>query len=120
MIKWWETQVADEGSGVDKLLPHIQWVNNPEYLNPKYAPKELKIKAEHMLINLEEYLDKNNLLDKYKPPIENIRNNVINVEIDENIRMGHWKNMIAFLQSRDKYRNRNIFDYLPYMKEFWL
>lgn len=120
MVKWWESHVADEGSGIDKLQPHVQCVNFPDYLDPKYTPKALKVKAEYMLKDLEEYLDKNNLLTKYKPIIENIRNNVINFEIDEDIRMGYWRKMRRYIDSRDKYRNRNILEYLPYMKEFWI
>lgn len=120
MMKWWETQVADRGCGILTALPHVQCVNNPSHLDPKYAPRTLKDKTDVMLVDLEKYFLEANLLDKYKPAIENIRNNVINAEVDEKLRQAYWKRMQNFLESLDKYRKRNIFDYIPYMKEFWV
>jgi len=120
MVKWWETQVADEGSGILKSLPHIQCVNNPSYFNPLYAPRALKDKTEAMLVDLENDLKDSDLLEKYKPAIENIRTNVIHAKVDEKLRLAHWKRMRDFVEPLDKYRDRNIFDYLPYMKEFWI
>lgn len=119
MVKWWETQVQDEGSGILKSLPHVQCVNNPSYFNPAYAPIGLKNKTAVMLDELQTYLESEGLLEKYLPAIENIRTNVINVKVDEKIRMAHWRRMRNFVEPLDKYRDRNIFDYLPYMKEFW-
>lgn len=120
MVKWWETQVQDEGSCILKSLPHVQCVNNPSYLNPLYAPRSLKDKTAVMLDELQEYLRGVNLEEKYLPAIENIRTNVINAKVDEKLRLAHWKRMKNFIEPLDKYRNRNIFDYLPYMKEFWI
>jgi organic radical activating enzyme len=120
LVKWWETQVADEGSGILKALPHVQCVNNPSYFNPAYAPKGLKEKTAVMLDELQEYLKTVDLESKYLPAIENIRTNVINAKVDEKLRMAHWKRMKNFVEPLDKYRDRNIFDYLPYMKEFWV
>jgi sulfatase maturation enzyme AslB (radical SAM superfamily) len=120
LVKWWEeTQVQDEGSGILKSLPHIQCVNNPSHFNPVYAPRALKDKTAVMLDELEVYLTDKNLLDKYRPAIENIRTNVINAKVDEKLRKAYWKRMRDFVEPLDRYRKRNIFDYLPYMKEFW-
>ncbi len=120
LVKWWEeTQVQDEGSGILKSLPHIQCVNNPSYFNPVYAPRALKDKTDVMLDELEVYLTDKKLLDKYRPAIENIRTNVINAKVDEKLRKAYWKRMRDFVEPLDRYRKRNIFDYLPYMKEFW-
>ena len=120
LVKWWEeTQVQDEGSGILKSLPHVQCVNNPSYFNPLYAPRALKDKTAVMLDELEVYLTDKGLLDKYRPAIENIRTNVINAKVDEKLRMAHWRRMRDFIEPLDKYRSRTIFDYLPYMKEFW-
>lgn len=120
MVKWWETQVQDEGSGILKSLPHIQCVNNPSYFNPAYAPKELKEKTRLMLDDLQNYLKSVDLESKYLPAIENIRTNVINAEVDEKLRKAHWRRMRDFVEPLDKYRNRDIFDYLPYMKDYWV
>lgn len=120
LVKWWETQVADEGCGILKALPHVQCVNNPSYFNPAYAPIGLKEKTAVMLDELQEYLKTVDLENKYLPAIENIRTNVINAKVDEKIRLAHWKRMKNFVEPLDKYRDRNIFDYLPYMKEFWV
>jgi MoaA/NifB/PqqE/SkfB family radical SAM enzyme len=119
MVKWWETQVQDEGCGILKSLPHVQCVNNPSYFNPVYAPKELKHKTAIMLEQLQEYLKGVNLEEKYLPAIENIRTNVINPKVDEKLRNAHWRRMRDFIEPLDKYRNRNILEYLPYMEEFW-
>ena len=120
MVKWWESQVTDEGCGILKSLPHVQCVNNPSYFNPLYAPRALKDKTAEMLDDLEDYLKDYDLLDKYLPAIENIRTNVINAKVDEKLRMAHWRRMRDFIEPLDNYRNRNIFDYLPYMKEYWV
>jgi hypothetical protein len=120
IVKWWETQVADEGCGILKSLPHVQCVNNPSYFNPAYAPIELKNKTAIMLDDLQNYLKTVNLEDKWLPAIENIRTNVLKAKVDEKIRLAHWRRMRDFVEPLDKYRNRKIFDYLPYMKEFWV
>ena len=120
LVKWWETQVQDENCGILKSLPHVQCVNNPSYFNPIYAPKGLKEKTGIMLDELQDYLKTVNLEEKYLPAIENIRTNVVNHKVDEKLRMAHWKRMRDFVEPLDVYRNRNIFDYLPYMKEFWV
>lgn len=120
LVKWWETQVQDEGCGILKSLPHVQCVNNPSYFNPIYAPKGLKEKTGVMLDELQTYLKSVNLEEKYLPAIENIRTNVVNHKVDEKLRMAHWRRMRDFVEPLDAYRNRKIFDYLPYMKEFWV
>jgi hypothetical protein len=84
-----------------------------------YAPKELKEKTAAMLDDLQVYLKTVDLEDKYLPAIENIRTNVVNAKVDEKIRNAHWRRMRDFVEPLDKYRNRDIFDYLPYMKEYW-
>lgn len=120
LVKWWETQVADEGCGILKALPHVQCVNNPSYFNPAYAPKGLKDKTAKMLDELQEYLRSVDLENKYLPAIENIRTNVINAKVDEKIRLAHWRRMKKFIEPLDTYRDRKILDYLPYMEEFWV
>jgi hypothetical protein len=119
MVKWWETQVQDEGCGILKSLPHVQCVNNPSYFNPLYAPRDLKDKTAVMLDELQDYLKTVDLEEKYLPAIENIRTNVINAKVDEKLRKAYWRRMRDFVEPLDKYRNRNIFDYLPYMQEYW-
>lgn len=120
MVKWWETQVQDEGCGILKSLPHVQCVNNPSYFNPLYAPRALKDKTAVMLDELQVYLKENNLEEKYLPAIENIKTNVINAKVDEKLRKAYWKRMRDFIEPLDRYRDRKIFDYLPYMEEFWV
>lgn len=120
MVKWWETQVQDENCGILKSLPHVQCVNNPSYFNPLYAPRALKDKTAVMLDELQAYLKENNLEEKYLPAIENIKTNVINAKVDEKLRKAYWKRMRDFVVPLDRYRDRNIFEYLPYMEEFWV
>jgi MoaA/NifB/PqqE/SkfB family radical SAM enzyme len=119
MIKWWEEQVASS-SYVANWLPHIQCVNNPEYFDPSYAPLEMKNAANLMLEELEDYLTVNGLNHKYFPAIENIKTNVIKKTVDENKQLKMWLKMQDFLITLDEYRNRKIFDYLPYMKNYWI
>lgn len=119
MIKWWEEQVKSS-SYVATWLPHIQCVNNPDYFDPVYAPPAMKIATESMLKELEDYLILNNLDNKYRSAIENIRTNVIRKTVEETKQFSTWMKMQDFLTSLDRYRNRNIFDYLPYMKDYWI
>lgn len=118
MIKWWIGQV-EECSDVLNYFPHINLVNTPSFFNAVYAPQALKQKTEEGLVELVAYLSDKNLLDKYQPNIENIRKNILFVDVNEQERQFQWQRMQDFVRSRDRYRNRDIFDYLPYMREFW-
>ena len=118
-IKWWEEQV-ESGSGIAPWLPHVQCVNNPAHLDPVYMPKEMKDEVRVTLARLEKFIEEKNLVDKYLPVIKNITTNVLDVEVDEEYRRTVWLKMQKFLTDLDKYRGRNIFDYLPYMKKYWI
>ena len=118
MVKWWENQVS-QGCGILTSLPHVQCVTNPDHLDPIYMPKKMKQDGLLMLDQLEEYCDTNNILEKYKPAIDNIRTNVLLKEVDDEKQINMWEKMKSFIIQLDKYRNRNIFDYLPHMKEYW-
>jgi len=118
LVKWWETQVA-EGCGILTSLPHVQCVTNPSYLDPVYMPQEMKEDVREMLNNLEIYLEENNLKSKYISAIDNIRTNVLDKKVDETERKEQWNSLRNFIEPLDKYRNRNILDYLPYMKKYW-
>jgi hypothetical protein len=72
------------------------------------------------LARLEKFIEEKNLVDKYLPVIKNITTNVLDVEVDEEYRRTVWLKMQKFLTNLDKYRGRNIFDYLPYMKKYWI
>jgi hypothetical protein len=72
-----------------------------------------------MLDNLESKYETTGLLSKYKPAIDNIRTNVCNKDIADDVQQEMWNKMKKFIEPLDKYRKRNIFDYLPYMKEFY-
>lgn len=118
-VKWWESHV-ESGSGIAPWLPHVQCVNNPAYLDPVYMPKEMKDEVRETLHRLEKFIEEKNLVDKYLPVIKNITTNVLDVEVDEEHRRTVWLKMQKFLTDLDKYRGRNIFDYLPYMKKYWI
>jgi hypothetical protein len=122
MIEWWESQITDaNSSGVEYIitsLPHMQCVNQPETLDPIYMPKQMKIDCRIILDNLENGLN-NELKSKYKPALDNIRANVLDVEVDDNKQQLVWAKMKDYLKSLDNYRNKHIFDYLPYMEKYW-
>jgi MoaA/NifB/PqqE/SkfB family radical SAM enzyme len=118
LIKWWELQV-NEGCGILSSLPHIQCVTNPSHLDPVYMPKEMKKDVNEMLYNFEYYLKDHNLISKYKSAIDNIRTNVLNREIADEVHNNEWNKLRDFVQPLDKYRNRHILEYLPYMKKYW-
>jgi hypothetical protein len=118
MFKWWESQIDDE-CGIIRNLPHIQCVNNPAYLDPKFMPQNMKDDVKIMLDEYEAYLESNEeLKNKYMPAIKNIRTNVLDVNIDSNLQQFNWQQMKDFLYPLDKYRKRNILDYLPYMQKY--
>jgi MoaA/NifB/PqqE/SkfB family radical SAM enzyme len=118
-IKWWESHV-ESGSGIAPWLPHVQCVNNPEYLDPVYMPKEMKDEVRNTLARLEKFISEKNLVDKYLPVIKNITTNVLDVDVEEDRQRTVWLKMQKFLTDLDKYRGRNIFNYLSYMKKYWI
>ena len=119
LIDWWETQI-ETNSSILKSLPHIQCVNNPDYFDPIYMPNEMKEKAKYTLQRVIQLSTDRNLGEKYTPAINNILNTVINKQVDTDTQTTKWLEMQKFVTSLDKHRNRNIFDYIPYMKEYWI
>jgi len=119
LIDWWETQI-ETNSSILKSLPHIQCVNNPDYFDPIYMPNEMKEKAKDTLQRVIQLSTDRNLGEKYTPAINNILNTVINKQVDTDTQTTKWLEMQKFVTSLDKHRNRNIFDYIPYMKEYWI
>lgn len=119
MINWWEDQV-DPKAGIHSGLPHIQCVNNPDHFNPIYMPIAMKYEGFKTLMRLEEICIKRELGSKYDAIIENIKTNVLSPIIPEEQRVKAWTAMQNFLLPLDKYRNRDIFTYLPFMKEYWI
>jgi organic radical activating enzyme len=122
MIEWWESQINDANqSGVEYIitsLPHIQCVNQPQTLDPIYMTKKMKDDCRVILDRFENGLN-NQLKVKYKPAFDNIRANVLDVNIDETTQKDVWNKMKEYLKSLDKYRNKDIFKYLPYMELYW-
>jgi len=119
LIDWWETQI-ETNSSILKSLPHIQCVNNPDYFDPIYMPDQMKEKAKDTLQRVIQLSADRNLGEKYTPAINNILNNVINKQVDSELQTTKWLEMQKFVSSLDKHRNRNIFDYIPYMKDYWI
>jgi sulfatase maturation enzyme AslB (radical SAM superfamily) len=118
LIDWWETQI-ETNSSILKSLPHIQCVNNPAYFDPIYMPNEMKEKAKDTLQRVIQLSVDRNLGEKYTPAINNILN-TINKKVDGDLQTTKWLEMQKFVTSLDKHRNRNIFNYIPYMKEYWI
>jgi hypothetical protein len=118
LIDWWETQI-ETNSSILKSLPHIQCVNNPDYFDPIYMPNEMKEKAKDTLQRVIKLSVDRNLGEKYTPAVNNILNTV-NKKVDSDLQTTKWLEMQKFVTSLDKHRNRNIFDYIPYMKEYWI
>lgn len=118
-LLWWEDQVQSHPHML-KSIPHVQCVNNPTYFDPVYMSLEMKKECENTLRRLDEKMKARGLDGKYDSVIANIQNNIINVHPDEEIRINEWKKMQAFCQRLDVHRDRNIFQYLPYMKKYWI
>jgi sulfatase maturation enzyme AslB (radical SAM superfamily) len=119
LIDWWETQL-ETNSNMLKSLPHIQCVNNPGYFDPVYMPDEMKEKARETLLRLIKLADDRHLGEKYSSVINHIATSVIYNQVDPKIQLSKWIEMQNFIQSLDKHRNRNIFNYIPYLKEYWI
>lgn len=119
LIDWWETQL-ETNSNMLKNLPHIQCVNNPSYFDPVYMPDEMKEKARETLLRLTKLADDRHLGEKYSSVINHIATSVIYNQVDSKIQLSKWIEMQNFIQSLDKHRNRNIFNYIPYLKEYWI
>ena len=119
LIDWWETQL-ETNSNMLKSLPHIQCVNNPSYFDPVYMPDEMKEKARETLLRLTKLADDRHLGEKYSSVINHIATSVIYNQVDPKIQLSKWIEMQNFIESLDKHRNRNIFNYIPYLKEYWI
>ena len=118
-IDWWETQL-ETNSNMLKSLPHIQCVNNPSYFDPVYMPDEMKEKARETLLRLTKLADDRHLGEKYSSVINHIATSVIYNQVDPKIQLSKWIEMQNFIESLDKHRNRNIFNYIPYLKGYWI
>ena len=116
-LEWWETQVGPGAFAI--TLPHLQCVNQPAYMDPIYAPKEMKEAARASLERVREMSIRRNLGDKYAAFIENITENVLNKEVEEEFRKFQWIRLQDYVVPLDKLRNRNILDYLPHMQDYW-
>lgn len=117
-LNWWEDQVLSNSS-FQKTLPHIQCVNNPAKLDPLYMPDKMKLECENTMKRIEQLSIDRGLGEKYFPVIANIRTNILEKEVDEQRRIRKWAQMKEYLLKLDKHRKRNIFEYLPFMQEYW-
>ena len=118
VIEWWEDQVLSNSS-FQSSLPHIQCVNNPAKFDPLYMPDAMKLECENTMQRIEALCERRGLGDKYAPAIQNIRTNILQKEVSAEERAEHWFAMKVFVHRLDKYRKRNIFDYLPFMEKYW-
>lgn len=118
VIEWWEDQVLSNSS-FQTSLPHIQCVNNPAKFDPVYMPDAMKLECENTMQRIEALCERRGLGDKYAPAIQNIRTNILQKEVSVEERNRHWFAMKVFVLRLDKYRKRNIFDYLPFMEKYW-
>lgn len=118
VLEWWEDQVLSNSS-FQTSLPHIQCVNNPHKFDPVYMPHEMKLECENTMKRIEAMCERRGLGDKYLPAINNIRTNILEKEVFENERKFRWTQMKEFLTKLDKHRNRDIFEYLPFMRQYW-
>jgi hypothetical protein len=116
-LEWWEDQVGP--GGFADTLPHLQCVNQPVYMDPIYASKEMKDAARASLERVRKMSIRRNLGDKYTAFIENITENVLNKEVEEELRTFQWIKLQDYVVPLDKLRNRNILAYLPHMRDYW-
>jgi sulfatase maturation enzyme AslB (radical SAM superfamily) len=117
-LEWWEDQILSNDS-FQTSLPHIQCVNNPAYLDPSFMPDTMKAECEETMKRIEALSERRGLGDKYESVIANIRTNIIQKEVEPQMQKLRWEQMKNYLIKLDKYRKRNIFDYLPYMEKYW-
>ena len=118
VIEWWEDQVLSNSS-FQTSLPHIQCVNNPAKFDPLYMPAAMKLECENTMQRIEALCERRGLGDKYAPAIHNIRTNILRKQVNAEEKNRHWNAMKVFVDRLDKYRKRNIFDYLPHMEKYW-
>lgn len=118
-IEWWEDQVLTNSS-FQRSLPHIQCVNNPVHLDPIYMPDDMKQECEETMKRIEQLCERRNLGNKYASVVENIRTNILNTPDIGMERVRKWMQMQDYLTKLDKHRNRDIFNYLPFMRKYWI
>lgn len=118
LLSWWEDQVKSNPHFL-RSLPHVQCVNNPTYFDPMIMPANMKEECEKTLQRLESNMKERGLEGKYDSVVANIRKNIINTMIDETRRKERWEEMKDFCLKLDKHRGRDIFKYLPFMRNYW-
>ncbi len=119
ILEWWEDKIASSDIFIPGL-PHVQCVTTPSHFDPVYMPEAMKEQCRQTLDRFASTMEARGLLHKYMPVINNIKNNILDVSHPESERIVEWMTMQDFCEKTDKHRGRNIFDYLPYMKEHWL
>lgn len=119
ILTWWEDQIHENYSFI-QTLPHVQCVTSPSYFDPVYMPSDMKAECKNTLEKLSQEMEKRGQLHKYQSVINNIENNILSVEIPEDKRLVEWMTMQDFCEKTDIHRDRNVFDYLPYMRDYWL
>lgn len=118
VLEWWEDHVLSNDS-FQQSLPHIQCVNNPSKFDPVYMPKAMKEDCEETMKRIEAMSERRGLGDKYAPAIANIRNNILQKDVDLLDQQRYWAQMKDFVFKLDRHRKRVIFHYLPYMEQYW-
>ena len=119
ILNWWEDLLASSEIFIPGL-PHVQCVTSPSHFDPVYMPEEMKAECRKTLERLASTMSERGLLHKYQSVINNIESNILNVKPPEADRIVEWMTMQDFCEKLDRHRGRDIFEYLPYMKNYWL
>jgi len=101
--------------GYENFLPHFNIVERPYNMHMCHIPDNVKSDLCKMLDDLYTSLKNSSIPEWEKHSLENILNlkNIINQPRSEK----EWNNFLDNTKASDKFRNVNITDYVPWIKE---
>ena len=102
--------------GYQNCLPHFNIVDHPRHLNMRNLPDAIKKDLTKMLDEQYNKFTNAKLPDWEQWAVENIKNlkNILNEPPNE----GDWQIFLDNTRASDKFRNLNIVDYIPWMKDY--
>jgi len=103
--------------GYQNLIPHFNLVEDPYYMNIRHLPNIVKEKVNNTLDKAYSKLYNSTIVPNWeRHRLESIKNlkTIVNLNRDEK----EWQNFIERTINSDRFRNIDIKDYIPWMKDY--
>jgi len=103
--------------GYQNVLPHFNIVEHPDNMNIRHLPDEIKEQVKETLdTSYNKFLNLDCIPEWETHSLENIKNlkNILNQERNSE----KWNHFIENTKASDKYRNIDIKEYIPWIREY--